>query len=124
VDSVRAGNTPVLEELELSAGSPDLTIIYKSDGGTVRGAVEKCGTGQVWLVPQQGPRPRNYISACDAAGGFEFTAVRPGDYYALAVPGYELWPGTVNAAILQRAARLTVRTGETTRIDLTLSTLR
>jgi hypothetical protein len=124
LDSVRAGDTPVLEELELSAGSPDLTIIYKSDGGTVRGAVEKCGTGQVWLVPQQGPRPRNYVAACDAAGRFEFTAVRPGDYYALAVPGYELWPGTVSAAILQRAARLTVRAAETTRVDLTLSALR
>ena len=124
VDSVRAGDTPVPEELELSAGSPDLTIVYKSDGGTVRGAVERCGTGQVWLVPQQSPRPRNYIAACDAAGRFEFTAVRPGDYYALAVPGYELWPGGVNAAILQRAARITVRAAETTRVDLTLSALR
>uniref|UniRef100_Q020K2 Cna B domain protein n=1 Tax=Solibacter usitatus (strain Ellin6076) TaxID=234267 RepID=Q020K2_SOLUE len=124
VESVRAGETPVLEELELSAGSPGLTIVYKSNGGTVRGAVEKCGTGQVWLIPQQGPPPRNYFAACNTEGRFEFTAVRPGDYYAVAVPGYELWPGGVNAAILQRAARLTVRPNETTGLDLTLSALR
>ena len=124
LDSIRAGDRPVLEELELSAGLPDLTIVYKSDGGAVRGAVEKCGTGQVWLIPQQSPRLRNYFAACDAAGRFEFNAVRPGDYYALAVPGYELWPGNVDAAILQRAARLTVRPAESTRADLTLSTLR
>jgi hypothetical protein len=124
VDSIRTGDTPLLEEVELSAGSPDLTIVYKSDGGSVRGAVEKCGTGQVWLVALHAPQLRNYFAACDAAGRFEFNAVRPGDYYAIALPGYELWPGTVDAAILQRAARLTVRPVETTRADLTLSTLR
>lgn len=124
VDSIRAGDIPLLEEVELSAGSPDLTLVYKSDGGTVRGVVEKCGTGQVWLVALQAPRLRNYFAACDAAGRFEFTTVRPGDYHAIAVPGYELWPGNIDAAILQRAATLTVRPAETSRVDLTLSTLR
>jgi Carboxypeptidase regulatory-like domain len=127
-DAMHLGEAPVLDEVELSAGSPELTIVYKTNGGTVRGTVEKCGTGQVWLVSQDA-RSRGYFAgACDGApvgpSRFEIAAVPPGEYYALAVPGYELWPGNVDAAFLQRATRVTVRAGETTQAALALSTMR
>jgi hypothetical protein len=128
VSDVRLGDTPVLEEVEFSAGSPELTIVYKANGGTVRGTVEKCGSGQVWLVPQDAPARRHYAGICDGTSNgpsrFEITGVPPGEYYALAVPGYELWPGNVDAALLQRATRLSVRGGETTQADLSLSSVR
>jgi hypothetical protein len=122
-DAIRLGETPVLDEVELTAASPEVTIFYKTNGGTVRGTVEKCGTGQVWLVSQEaGPR-RHFTGACDGTR-FEITAVPPGEYYALAVPAYELWPGNVDATFLQRATRLTVRAGEITQTDLSLPLLR
>jgi Carboxypeptidase regulatory-like domain len=128
LNAIRMGDTPVLDEVELSAGSPELTIVYSTNGGTVRGAVEKCGTGQVWLVSQDAPARRHFVGACDGApfgpSRFEITAVPPGEYYALAVSGSELWPGNMDAALLQRATRVTVRAGETTQADLSLSTLR
>ena len=128
VSDVRLGDTPVPEEVEFSAGSPELTIFYKANGGTVRGTVEKCGTGQVWLVPQDAPARRHYAGTCDGTSNgpsrFEIAGVPPGEYYALAVPGYELWPGNVDAALLRRATRLSVRAGETTQAELSLSTVR
>jgi hypothetical protein len=128
ISDVRTGDTPVLEEVELSAGSPELTIFYKANAGTVRGTVEKCGTGQVWLAPLDAPARRHYAGACEGTSNgpsrFEITGIPPGEYYVLAVPGYELWPGNVDAALLQRASRLSVRAGETTQADLSLSTVR
>ena len=128
MSDVCLGDTPVLDEVGFSAGSPAVTIVYKANGGTVRGTVEKCGTGQVWLVPQDAPARRHYAGACDATSNgpsrFEINGVPPGESYALAVPGYELWPGNVDAAFVQRASRLSVRAGETTQADLSLSTVR
>jgi hypothetical protein len=72
-----------------------LTITCRADGGTVRGAVEDCLCATVMLVPRE---PRLRIQAllpsadCGAGGRFEFAAVPPGEYYALAVdraPGME-----------------------------------
>ena len=42
---------------------------------------------------------------CDAAGRYRIDSLRPGDYYALAFPA-------------ARAARVAVRAGETTSLDL------
>lgn len=128
VSDVLLGDTPVPEEVEFSAGSPELTIFYKANAGAVRGTVEKCGSGQVWLVPRDAPSRRHYAGSCDGtsngASRFEITGVPPGEYYVLAVPGYELWPGNVDAALLQRATRLSVRAGETTQAELSLSAMR
>lgn len=128
LDSVRLGDVLVTDEVELSAGSPELTIVYRNDGGSVRGTVEKCGMGQVWLIPRDYPRVRNSFAACDVAadgsGRFQISGIRPGEYYALAVPGEELWSGNVDATFIRRATTVTVRASETTQIDLKPSSSR
>jgi hypothetical protein len=130
LDSIRLGDAPVREEVEISAASPELTIVWKTNGGTVRGTVEKCGTGRVVLVPANGPRWGGFVGTCDGVtsgpGRFQIAAVRPGEYYALAVPDYEWGPAMhLDDAALQRAGtHVTVRAGEATQLDLPLSTVR
>jgi hypothetical protein len=124
LDEIRLGASPVDGEVELTGGQAELTIVYKSNGGTVRGTVEDCGTGQVWLISQAKQQLRLF-GACDAAAfgpsRFEISAVPPGEYYALAVPEYELWSHPMDAAFFQKAVRITVRAGETSQATLTLS---
>ena len=121
LDSIQQGEVPVWDGVEISADSPELAVVYKTHGGTVRGSVEKCDSGQVLLVRQDRPRGA-MVADCDATGRFQIGAVRPGEYYAVAVP--DLGPRPVDAALLQGATRATVRAGETTQLDLSLSTLR
>ncbi len=121
LDSIQQGEAPGWDGMEISADSAELAVAYKTNGGAVRGSVEKCGSGQVLLVRQD--RPRGALAAdCDATGRFQISAVRPGEYYALAVP--DLGPRPIDAAFIQMATRATVRAGETTQFDLSLSTLR
>jgi hypothetical protein len=121
LDSIQQGVTPVWDVVEISGGSPELTVAYKTHGGAVRGSVEKCGSGQVLLVRQD--RPRGSLAAdCDAMGRYQISAVRPGEYYAVAVP--DLGSRPIDAALIQMATRATVRADETTQLDLSLSTVR
>jgi len=128
LDDIRLGEAPALSVVELSAGAPEVTIVYKSNGGTVRGTVEKCGGGWVWLIPQDTAMRRRPGSpsrgACDAHDAFEIAAVKPGEYYALAFSAEESLPGfwpNLEDAFLQSATRITVRAGETTQAELRLS---
>jgi 5-hydroxyisourate hydrolase-like protein (transthyretin family) len=124
IDSVRLGETALEGEVELSAASPEVVIVYKTNGGTARGTVENCGTGTVLLTPQSGPAWGSRTGTCDGAGRFEIGGLRPGEYHALAFPGDQpVTPETVGP-FLPGAARFTVRAGEVTRTDLKLSGLR
>jgi protocatechuate 3,4-dioxygenase beta subunit len=107
-----------------SSGLP-LTVTYRSDGGTVRGAVEDCEAATVVLVPQDLTlRRRPYIrnSKCTAKGGYEFTAVRPGEYYVLALnpsdPAFNFMSTDVDQGRLNLATRIMVRPNEATLADL------
>ena len=88
--SVRLGESESLDgRVEFFTSALPLTVVYRSDGGTVRGTVEECGSATVVLVPRDPAlRRREYIKGtkCRANGGYELTAVRPGDYLALALP--------------------------------------
>jgi hypothetical protein len=121
LDSIQQGAAPVWDGVEISADSPELTVVYKTHGGTVRGSVEKCGSGQVWLVRQDRPRSAR-VADCGGSGSFQISAVRPGEYLAVAVPDFG--PRPVDQVLLQGASRATVRAGETTQLDLRLSGLR
>src|SRR5215831_10111293 len=77
---------------------------------------------RVVLVPADPALRRAGVSKsapCDSAGHYEVLAVRPGDYYALALAGN----GPVLAlneasSLLDEASKVTVRSGESSSADL------
>ena len=99
----------------LAAASPPITILYKADGGGVRGTVEDCGSARLVLVPQERAlRGLNDLirhANCDATGHFEISNMRPGEYYAYA---FDQQPPIKDVAELleNHAVRVTVRSGE------------
>lgn len=130
--SVRvSGQDGMAGPMYLGSGNDQAEVVFRADGGTVSGSVED-GKG-CWLsllpVEQNLWKPSQRMGRCDDFGHFTIPALRPGDYYAVAatpsasgVPPLELAMPTVRPAsiqrVLQQATKLTVRSGETTRVDL------
>ncbi len=107
VDSVRFGDAEMsTPEVEISSGAAGFTIVYKTNGGAVRGTAEKCAAGGVLLLPQDPAMRRPgfaHSAPCDANDRYQMGAVRPGDYYVLAFAGDgpEPWSrATVDEAVL------------------------
>jgi hypothetical protein len=132
LDSIRVGEAePSTPEVEMG-GPLAITLVYKTNGGTVRGTVENCRSGQVLLVPEDPAmrRPGFFRWApCGGAAGpdrYEVGAVRPGDYYALALASGGVTPRPVIAlaiagkfdALFNQAERVQVRAGEASSADL------
>jgi len=130
LDAIRFGETELTgPEVDLTPGAPALTPVFRSDGGSVRGTVENCGSGGVVLVardPSQRWLARNGLTArCSTgptgSGRYEITAVRPGEYYALAlhndasslffIPHWD-------ENLVGQAGSVTVRAGEVSSLDL------
>ena len=112
--SIRMAEREVLgETVELTAASPPITILYKADGGGVRGMVEDCGSAGVVLVPQeralQGFNDFIGHAASDASGHFEISNMRPGGAYP-----FDQQPPIKDLAelLVNHAVRVTVRSGE------------
>jgi Carboxypeptidase regulatory-like domain len=118
---VRLGATDIgAAERELSSGAAPIMVVYKTNGGSVRGTVEKCGSGAVLLVPADtAGQGLGFIHSvrCDSNDRYEMRAVRPGDYYALAFAGTGPVP-TLDSGLLNQATKVTVRPGETSLEDL------
>ena len=117
---------PYQQPIDLMSGALPLTIVYKSNGGGVRGTVENCGAATVVFYPQDA---RLQISEfkrraiCGEGGHFEIAHMRPGEYYGLAfdrAPGLdEMFVGLdLDQGLINRAIRVTVRPGEFTAGDL------
>jgi hypothetical protein len=122
LDAVRAGGVDVAtQDVEISSDLA-ITVVYKSDGGSVRGTAENCASGGVVLVPADPALRRAGFSKsgpCDSTGRYEINAVRPGDYYALAFAGNG--PALAlneDSSLLDGAIKVTVRTGEASSADL------
>jgi len=134
LDSIRfGGRDAVGSNVPILPGDLPLTITYKRNGGTVRGTVEGCTTGQVVLIPQDPAlRQEEFIQLtnCGQDGRFEITAVRPGDYYGLAIvvpAGPQLTDFSavllavgLEQSLIERSTRITVRSNEATLADLHL----
>jgi hypothetical protein len=119
--AIRVGESELTAaELELSSSTGPITIVYKTNGGSVRGTVDKCTSGVVLLIPQD-PALQSLgflrSASCDASGRYQFTAVRPGEYYALAFAGVRGIP-QLNDVLLSQASKITIRATETTTADL------
>ena len=117
LDSIRPGNAPVEARWNYPRG--ETTIIYKTNGGTERGTVQ---AGSTWCPQTSGagvssPRP--------AMGSrFRINAVRPGEYHAQAVPAGRWSARAADPAYPQSAPRVTVGAGETSEVELPLSSVR
>jgi hypothetical protein len=125
LDEVRLGEAVLAApDVEIDSGAVPLTLVYKTKGGTVRGSVENCAAGGVLLVPQNPVLrwPQSMLSAtCDSSDRYQIPAVRPGDYYALAFPADKsspIWSPEFDESLVSQAARIAVRAGETTSLDL------
>ena len=123
LDAVRMGDRDVgNQEMEFD-GPVNVTLVYKTNGGTVRGTVENCSSGGVWLVPQEMMRRgRNYLryAGCDDKGHYQITAVRPGGYYVLMYPREKpvAWlDALLDEGLLKRAGTVTVGPNETATAD-------
>jgi hypothetical protein len=125
LDSIRVdGIEPTTREVELS-GPSTITAVYKTNGGAVRGTIEGCTEGSVWLIPQETAKRHAFWHAepCLNDGHYEATAIRPGEYYAVPASGEfpRAWIyGIFEQPVLDRATKVTVRAGETTSLDLRL----
>jgi len=136
LDSMRFGEAEVTTaEVEISSGGVPITLIYKTNGGAVRGTVENCASGAVAAIPQDPSmrrpgffRSTSCGSSGDSAAGaggdsirYEIDTLRPGDYYVVAISGDgpDPWYLTkIDDALLSQATKITVRAGESSSADL------
>lgn len=129
LDSIRLGDHDALEsDVPILSGALPLTVTYKPGGGTVRGNIEAGGAGHILLIPQDSARRRIGFmreTACVQNGRFEILAVRPGEYYGVAIaadsptPWYAaMW----DDSLLNHAIRVTVRANESTSAEFRLIT--
>jgi hypothetical protein len=120
LDAIRAGDADLATQDVTLSSDIAITVVYRIDGGAVRGTADNCASGGVLLVPRDPVRRLGGFSRsgpCDASGHYQVTAVRPGDYYAIAVAGNSAVP-PIDEAILKDAAKVTVRAGESSAVDL------
>jgi hypothetical protein len=91
LDSILLGERDLNNQpFELAPGIQPVRVILKTGGGQVRGTVEGSEDELMTvLIPREEPlRYLPFIVQALAQGGrFEFSDVRPGDYYALALRG-------------------------------------
>jgi hypothetical protein len=124
LDAIRLGNADIdPSKVSLSSGAAAIEIVYKTNGGTVRGAVENCAAGDVVLMPQERDRwwkPFIRTVRCDSKDRYEAAGVRPGEYYALAfaADGYSPLDERKFDDFLQSATRVTVQAGAASSADL------
>jgi hypothetical protein len=90
LDSVWLGERDItVDELEIAAGMTPFRVALRTGGGRLRGTVENGNGGQIVLVPREERlRVRPFIVIATFEGGsFALDNVRPGNYFAFAVPG-------------------------------------
>jgi 5-hydroxyisourate hydrolase-like protein (transthyretin family) len=126
LDSIRAGDVELPDRVVRLTEPLPITLIYKTNGGTVRGTVEHCASGVVWLFPRDATlHARNFAisAACHASDQYEIDAVRPGEYYAVALSAANPSPfsdGILEETLIALATSVTVRAGEMALADLHL----
>jgi Carboxypeptidase regulatory-like domain len=124
--SMTLGDRDVLGQMvEFSSGSVPLRVVYRSDGGTIRGIVEDCGNATIAIAPEDPALQRSRAfapeSRCNADGHFEIRSLRPGRYYAFAFDQLNenasdflsSLPGLINQAV-----SVEVKAKETTNVEL------
>ena len=116
LESIRAGANDALSSpaVPLLTDSDTVTVTFRYGGGTVGGAVDSCGDARVLLIPIDPVLRRAGLvreTRCGPNGQFEFPAVRPGEYYGVAMRGDQ---SRRIEPQLQRMEKITVRNNEHT----------
>jgi hypothetical protein len=113
------------QEFALAPGSPPLRVVFKADGGSVRGAVDRGEGAAVALVPtDETLLDPLFISTTTAgeAGRYELANLRPGEYHAFAFDHIGDADALTDPAFLRSlaASATTVRVepGRATALDL------
>ncbi len=129
LDSVLLNGRDVTgQAVELSGHSGPITIIFKPNPARITGTVEKCEGQTVVLWQFDEPVLESqwfHQEVCDARGHFDFTNLRPGDYYAYAFESigdhYLVQDLHFARALRNRTAVIHVAEGETANIELKLA---
>jgi hypothetical protein len=107
--------------IQILSGSSALTLVYKTNGGTIRGTAENCKSGGVFLVAHD----QGWIvsGTCDAQDHYEINSVRPGDYLVVATqraqsPSRFPIDLVMVKDILSKATPAIVKAGQVTTVDL------
>jgi protocatechuate 3,4-dioxygenase beta subunit len=115
------------QEVELGPGSPPIRAIFRPRSGGAKGSVDSSPRATVVLLPrEEAVRELEGMSReqCSADGHFEIGGLRPGDYYAWAFERLDAEafkdPSFVGT-LLQRAASVTVKSGETATVALSVT---
>jgi hypothetical protein len=118
LDSIRLGEQDAFGTFSVVSPALPLTITFRLGGGTVRGTLDACGSHHVFLVPQEPALRRDgfiRITGCDSNGHFEFPAVRPGEYYGIAMAKEpRSFADLSNDNVLSQGNKVTVRANEST----------
>jgi hypothetical protein len=126
IDSIRLGARETIGSIvPVVSADETVTVTYKTGGGTVRGSIDGCGSAHVMLIPvDEGLRRGEFVrqSNCRASGQFDFSNVRPGEYYGIAIDaeGSELMAALRDSALLRQAKHVTVRQNEHTAAEIPL----
>jgi len=112
----------VLGQVADLAEGDSLKMIYRRDGGSVRGTVEKADDSTaVILMADPTPTARiGYSIRCDSTGAFTATDVPPGEYTAVAVresPQNPLGPD-FSTILTANGKRIRVEPGANLQVDL------
>jgi hypothetical protein len=126
--AIRIGEreVPYQEPVDLLPGALPVTVVYRTNGGGVRGSVEDCGAATVVFYPADaGLQVPEFTrrATCGERGRFEISNMRPGEYYGLAFdqpPGLDamFFGFTLDQGLINRAVRVTVRAGEFSEAEL------
>jgi hypothetical protein len=114
------GNRDVLGQVVEISGPATLKMIYKTEGGSVRGIVEHGLGAMVVLMADATPVARlGFMARCDADGGFLIRDVPPGEYTAVAGQGVNfLISGELPSALIAGGKRVHVDARATASVDL------
>jgi hypothetical protein len=120
--AVMLGNRDVLGQVVELSGATSLKMIYKTDGGSLRGTVENGMGAMVVLMAEETPASRHgYGAKCDANGGFVIPDIPPGEYTLLAFPDPRvLTSPDFPSLLVENGKRFTVEAGASAQVDLKL----
>jgi 5-hydroxyisourate hydrolase-like protein (transthyretin family) len=125
--SITLGDREILgQTVEINSGSVPIRIVYKADGGTIRGTVEDCGSATIAVTPEDPAIERGNLgfapfARCADDGHFEIHGLPPGRYYAFALPQLDddksaFWSSL--PSLINKAVTVEVTAGQIATVEL------